>query len=141
MKYSLGFIVIMLSILCTSCKSYQITNESLVEQLKANQTIAPNAYYRQFSLVNYPSNNLTKIKCIDRLGNCVWLYPDKNTSFKLVRKSTRKSVTLYFDTVILQNDTLSGLKSRLVGMQRVFPLSDLEKVIIQAEFPRTELCQ
>lgn len=141
MKYSLGFIVIMLSILFTSCKSYQISNDSLVAQLKANQKIASNDYYRQFSLVNYPSNNLIKIQCVDRLGNCVWLFPDKNTSFKLVRKSTGKSVTLYFDTVILQNDTLSGLKSRLMGMQRIIPLSDLEKIIIQAEFPRTELCQ
>ena len=141
MKFSIIIIVFVISVSLVSCKSYQLTSDSLLEQLKANQTIAPNLYYQNFSLVNYPSNNFQKIKCEDKNGNCVWVFPDKNTTFKLIRKSTGEKVTLYFDTVLLQKDTLSGLKSRLFGGLRIVPLSDLEKVIVGTEFPHTEPCK
>jgi hypothetical protein len=77
------------------------------------------------------------IECVDKNGNHVWLYPDKNTEFIVTRKSTGEKVKVYFDTMIFQNDTLCGLRSRLIGGVRIIPVDDIDKVEISAEFPRT----
>lgn len=46
---------------------------------------------------------------------------------------------MYFDTVILLNDTLYGLKSRIVGGKRVIPVNDISKIEIHAEEPVVEI--
>jgi hypothetical protein len=134
-KATIGF---MLVIILAGCSNYMVSSQSLVSQLKENQKIEKNLYFQQFALIDYPSNNLQKIKCEDKNGNIVWLYPDKNTEFIIVKKSDGKKVKAYFDTVILQNDTLFGLRSRLVGGLRIIPVNDIEKIAIYAEMPRVE---
>jgi len=123
------------------CSNYVVPTQSLVSQLKEHQKIERNVYYQQFSLVDYPSNNLQRIECIDKNGSRVWLYPDKNTEFIFVKKSDGKKVKAYFDTVLFQNDTLVGLRSRLMGGVRVIPVSDIDKVEVYAEFPTVEKVQ
>lgn len=125
-----------LLILISGCANYMIPTESLVYQLKSNQKLERNFYFQQFSLIDYPSNNLRKIKCEDKDGNKVWLYPDKNTEFVFKKKSDGKKVKAYFDTVILQNDTLYGLRSRLVGGLRAIPINDIENITVYAEMPQ-----
>jgi hypothetical protein len=120
------------------CSNYIVPTQSLVTQLKENQKIERNLYFQQFSLIDYPSNNLQRIKCMDKVGNKVWLYPDKNTEFIIVKKSDGKKIKAYFDTVILQNDTLYGLRSRLIGGLRIIPVNDIDKVEVYSEFPKTE---
>jgi hypothetical protein len=133
LKHSFGLLMMLI---LSGCAIYMVPQQSLFSQLKENQRIAPNLYFQQFALVDYPSNNLQKIKCIDKYGTEVWLYPDKNTEFIITRKSDGKDVTTYFDTLILQNDTLYGLRSRLVGGLRIIPVKDVGKVIIYSEVPR-----
>jgi hypothetical protein len=133
LKHSFGLLMMLI---LSGCATYMVPQQSLISQLKENQRIAPNLYFQQFALVDYPSNNLQKIKCIDKYGTEVWLYPDKNTEFIITRKSDGKDVTTYFDTLILQNDTLYGLRSRLVGGLRIIPVKDVGKVIIYSEVPR-----
>jgi len=128
-------ILLTVMILLSGCANYRISTQSLVSQMKENQKIKKSA------LTDYPSNNLQKIKCEDKNGNKVWLYPDKNTEFIIVKKSDGKKVQAYFDTVILQNDTLFGLKSRLLGGLRIVPVSDIDKITISAEMPRIDIVQ
>lgn len=132
----LPFVIIF--VCCTGCASYTIQTAHLVDQLRKNQQIGPNERLQQFSLIDYPSNNLDRIKCRDKHGNEVWLYPDKNTEFIVTTKSSGKKVKAYFDTVIFQGDTLYGLRSRLAGGLRKIPVDDIDKITIRAEFPGTE---
>lgn len=136
MLKNIGIIGIL--IVLGSCSSYIVSTQSMVSQLKDNQDIKVNTYFQQFSLIDYPSNNLEKIKCVDKNGLSVWLYPDKNTEFIFVKKSDGKKVKAYFDTVIFQNDTIFGLRSRLVGGLREIPVNDIEKIEIYSEFPKIE---
>jgi hypothetical protein len=129
---------ILIIFILTGCASYSIQTKNLVDQLKEKQKIAPNAYFQQFSVIDYPSNNLDRIKCQDKDGKYVWLYPDKNTGFEFITKSTGKKIKAYFDTVIFQNDTLFGLRSRLIGGLRAIPISDIDKITIYAEMPKVE---
>jgi hypothetical protein len=135
LKITIGLSLV---IFLAGCANYMVSTQSLVSQLKENQKIEKNLYFHQFALIDYPSNNLQKIKCEDKNGNKVWLYPDKNTEFIIVKKSDGKKVKAYFDTVILQNDTLYGLRSRLVGGLRIIPINDIEKITVYAEMPRIE---
>lgn len=135
LKTTIGLTLV---IFLTACANYMVSTPSLVSQLKENQKIKKNIYFQQFALIDYPSNNLQKIKCVDKNGNKVWLYPDKNTEFIFVKKSDGKKIKAYFDTVILQNDTLYGLRSRLVGGLRIIPVNDIEKITVYTEMPRIE---
>jgi len=119
------------------CSYYTIPTQSFISQIKGNQKIEENMYYQSFALIDYPSNNLERIKCVDKKGNTVWLYPDKNTEF-CFKKSNGEKIKAYFDTVILQNDTVFGLRSRLMGGLRIIPVNDIDEVTVRAEFPRTE---
>ena len=139
MKTLKTILVLTLMIFLSGCASYMVSVQSFVSQLKENQKIETNLYFQNFALIDYPSNNLTKIKCEEKNGTKVWLYPDKNTEFVIVKKSDGKRVRAYFDTVIFQNDTIYGLRSRLIGGLRIVPVSDIEKIIITDEMPQIDI--
>ena len=135
MKFKLTIVAI--SFLFTSCASFTLSKESLLQQLKEHQKIEKQRNFNSMGM-DYYSNNLTKIKCVDKNGQEVWLSPGKNMNFKITKLSDNKTVTMYFDTVLLQNDTLYGLKSRIVGGKRRIPVSDIGKVQINSEEPNVE---
>jgi len=126
------------AVILSGCASYTVTTESLTTQLENNQDPSVKTHFTPYTVTDYPSNNLSRIKCVDIKGNQVWLYPDKNTEFRITRRSTDNKVRAYFDTLILKNDTLFGLRSRIIGGLRVVPVADIEKIEIYAEMPRTE---
>ncbi|MFT3795244.1 hypothetical protein [Flavobacterium sp.] len=85
----------------------------------------------------YDSNGLEKIRCVNQSGQEVWLYGGKNINFKVTTLDGKKQ-TMYFDTVYWQNDTIFGLKSRIVGGKRVIPVSQIATVGINAEEAETK---
>ena len=131
-------LTLILMTILTGCATYSIQPKSLVDQLKTFQVIKTNEYFQKFSAIEYPSNNLEKIECEDKKGNSVWLYPDKNTEFIFTTKSTGEKVKAYFDTVLFHNDTIYGLRSRLLGGLRIIPVSDIDKISIYSEIPKIE---
>jgi len=92
-----------------------------------------------FFASRYDANNIRKVLCRDKAGNLLYLFPDYNTQLEITTKSTKESVKMYFNTVFFEGDKLVGLRSRIVpGMSREVTLSDIDKIEIYAEFPRTE---
>lgn len=138
MKKQYYIVTYILIIILTGCATFSVQTKSLVDQLTTFQIIETNEYFQKFSAFEYPSNNLEKIECEDKKGNYVWLYPDKNTEFIFTTKSTGKKVKAYFDTVIFYNDTIYGLRSRLLGGLRIIPVSDIDKISIYSEIPKIE---
>lgn len=134
---SISYLLVILVLLgLSACATYTAEKESLVNTLRQGETTE----VRDFSSLGlkYPSNDISRIECIDKDGNAIWLYPDKNTSFVIQRKSDGKKTSVYYNTLFLQNDTLYGLKSRIVGGQRKIPLNDVDKIFVTAEIPKTE---
>lgn len=130
-------IFITFSILFSSCSSYTISKESLITQLKENQNVARESNVSSLG-TNYYSNNIKKIKCVNKNGQEVWLYSGKNMNLKITNLSTKKSLSMYFDTVYFQNDSLFGLKSRILGGKRTISTNDIGKVVINVEEAITE---
>jgi len=123
---------ILISLLVASCATFTLSKESLVEQLKDNQKVAKTSNALSLG-TEYYSNQLQKIKCTAKNGKEVYLYTAKNMNCIITKTSTGKTVNLYFDTVYIKNDTLFGLKSRIVGGKRNVPLNDISKIVIQTE--------
>lgn len=120
----------------TGCATFSISKESFVSQLQQNQYVE-REHNNSSVGIGYDSNGMDKIKCIDKNGKEVWLYADKNVSFRINRLSGGAS-TLYFDTVYVKNDTVYGLVSRIAGGKRRIALSDVDNIAINAEAPHTK---
>lgn len=130
---------------CTA--NYYVTPDNFVNQVAENQYKSenPTGFYVVSPLAalffnsKYDANNIRKVLCKDKEGNLIYLYPDRNTQIEITSKSTNDVVKMYFDTVFFESNKLVGLRSRLVpGMTREIALTDIEKIEIYAEFPRTE---
>jgi hypothetical protein len=128
--------IAVVSILISGCSSYSVPKESFLTQLQDLQELKREHNVNSVG-TGYDSNGIKKFKCIDKSGKEVWLYGGKNVNFKITN-SAGESVTMYFDTVFLQNDTVFGLKSRIVGGKRKIPVSEIVAVGINAEEAITE---
>ena len=130
-------ICFLLLCLLTSCASYTIEPLSLADQLKSNQKPNEPNKLQNITHVKYKSNNLSKIKCIDKNGKEVWLKVDGNTMVQFKKKDGTYTQA-YFESVTLSNDTLYSIESRIAGGHQVTLLEQIENAKIKAEFPKTE---
>lgn len=128
MKYILFFSFLII----TSCASYTVSKQSLIEQLQENKGINKTRNVASLGTA-YSSNNLTKIKCFDKNGKEVIINADKNTTFAITNATTAKTVNLYFDTVYISNDSIIGLKSRILGGKRSTALNDISNIQVKTE--------
>ncbi|MDA8414704.1 MAG: hypothetical protein M0023_13075 [Desulfobacteraceae bacterium] len=137
-----------LILLTTGCTAnYYVTPDEFINQVAEKQykTVNPTGFYVVSPLASlffnqkYDANNIRKVLCRDKDGNLLYLVPDRNTQLEITSKSTNDVVKMYFDTVFFEKNKLVGLRSRLVpGMTREIALTDIEKIEIYSEFPRTE---
>jgi hypothetical protein len=130
-------ILLIISQVIVGCSNYSISKTSLIAQLEASQDGSIVKHFTPFTVTEYPSNNLKRIKCVDEDGCEIWLIPDKNTQFIVTRKSDKKEFRAYFDTLILKENVLHGLRSRIMKMPWSLHLDEVEKIVVYAEFPKT----
>jgi hypothetical protein len=134
----------LLAILCAlaliGCKTYMVTPESFRQQFAQTDSaalqsthikapalgLAPGSY-----TIQYLANNLTSIKVIDKKGAEVRL--DNSPSLEMrVTLANGKRKYMYFDTAVIQNDTLYGRKSRYFsGLDQKIAFKDIRKIEIQ----------
>lgn len=140
MKTKLITILVILS-LVLSCKNYSIPVESFREQMTApgseklreveiNHPLIYSSSSSKRNLI-YKANSLKSIVVIDKNGNKFKLENSPKLEMRITRKNGKKYVLL-FDTVIVENDTLKGARSRIMeNLRREIPLSDIEHILIQ----------
>ncbi len=132
-KYSLLSLAVFL--LVASCKTYTVPVDSFREQMigetsenmKKVQVNNPLFY----SNIRYNSNNIKRIIVTDKDGNRTYL--DNSPSIEMrVTQLNGKRNNFYFDTVVLENDTLKGGKSRFAKSWRnEIPMDSIAKIEIQ----------
>jgi len=118
-----------------SCKTYTIPVESFREQMtkSGNEKMRdveinnPTSY----SNLKYQANSVKSIVVVDKNGNNVEIENSPKLEMRITRKNGKKYILL-FDTVIVENDTLKGARSRIIqNLRREIPLDDIEKIEIQ----------
>jgi hypothetical protein len=131
-------------LLTTGCTAnFYVTPDDFIAQVaesqKRNQGMVFIPAAPLFFASRYDANNIQRVLCRDKEGNLLYLFPDRNTQIEITSKSTNELVKMYFDTVFFEGNKLVGLRSRIVpGMSRAIALTDIDKIEIYAEFPRTE---
>jgi len=120
-----------------SCKTYTVSVDSFrkqminakTENLKEVEINNPSPYMHQN--IGYLANGIKTIIVIDKNGNKVELENSPKLEMRITKKNGKKNILL-FDTIIVENDTLKGARSRLLqNLRREIPLNDIEKIEIQ----------
>lgn len=131
-KISVGIVVLFLLF---SCKTYTIPTDSFRNQMigstsksMTNSEINNPVFSKN---IRYSSNNIDQIEVVDKKGKIFYL--DNSPSIEMrVTDLNGKKYQLYFDTVILENDTLKGGRSRFVqGLKREIPMENILKIEVQ----------
>ncbi|WP_405572821.1 hypothetical protein [Winogradskyella sp. Asnod2-B02-A] len=126
----LGFILLLFS-----CKTYTIPVESFRKQMteSGNEKLRDVEINNPISYWNlkYQASSVKSIVVVDKNGNNVELENSPKLEMRITRKSGKKYILL-FDTVIVENDTLKGARSRMFqNLRREIPLKDVEQIEIQ----------
>ncbi|WP_042491705.1 hypothetical protein [Aequorivita sublithincola] len=122
-------------LLIISCNTYTIPVESFREQMigETSESIREvqisNPLF--YSDIKYNSNNLKRIIVTDKDGKRTYL--DNSPSIEMrVTDVSGKKYNFYFDTVILENDTLKGGRSRFAKvLDRQIPMDSVVKIEVQ----------
>lgn len=136
LMYLAGF-----SLLVISCKTYTVPVDSFRDQMKVEgpeklKTVEIDhpVFYSTSSPrgnMQYQANTIKSIEVQDKKGNKVRLLNSPKLEMRIHRKDGKKNI-LFFDTVVVENDTLKGARSRIMqNLRREIALSDIAKIEIQ----------
>jgi len=120
--------------LLTSCVTYHVTTQSLLEQFVAvHQEMKPNIPV--FPLVFLPGvvegNDLKRIKVLDKKDSVHYIYVTNRTGVRITKLDCTKT-TFYFDTMIIKDSTITGCKTHFVPSHiKPIKLSNIKKIEIQ----------
>ena len=133
---------ILITIVCftlISCKTYTISPQSFKEQfigidstaLKATKMNSSFPYTFNGINLTYSSNNIKNIFVVNKQGEKE-IIPNSPAIEMRVTLKNNKKYHFYFDTVILQNDTLTGGRSRFMPkLVRKIPFDSIIKIEVQ----------
>ena len=85
-------------------------------------------FYRN---IKYTSNNIDRLIVTDKNGNKIYLNNSPSIEMRVTHRNGKK-YHFYFDTIILENDTLKGGRSRFAqNLTRAIPMDSILKIEIQ----------
>ena len=122
MKRSLIAFAALGMFLLSGCATYHISTQSLAEQFASSGTEAK---------INVNGNDLRTVTVLDKKGTKEELFVTRSTGMKITKKNG-KHTTVYFDTILLTDSTLSGCKTHFFN-SRIKPIkfADISKIELQ----------
>ena len=124
-----------LAILMISCKTYTISPENFKKQINDSNTknikdVEVNDPINKFSSIKYKANSLKYLNVYDKNGTLKFVQNSPSVEIRVTLKDgTRK--TFYLDTVTLENDTLKGEKSKILGLENKVSFKEIVKIEVQ----------
>lgn len=120
--------------LFVSCKTYELTPLSLKTQL-ANSSVEERGVKLNNASIffnsTYMAVGLDSLEVYDKKGKIFYLQNSPSIEMRLINNEGEK-FTMYFDTVVIKNDTLTGSRSRFIsGIKHKVPFSTISKVFVQ----------
>ncbi|MEW6773676.1 MAG: hypothetical protein AB1304_06740 [Bacteroidota bacterium] len=111
-------VVISTLILFTSCATYYLTQQSLVEQVINSQPEKKVTVAIVFPIIIpgvVTGNSLREIKVKDKKGNEVILPVTNRTAIRITQNNGKRT-TFYLNTLIIQDSMITGKKDHFIGM-------------------------
>ena len=140
-KLTLKITGIIVLLFLFSCKTYTISPESFREQMKnansssmkevnINNPLKPLLPLLPLN-ITYSSNNINHLIVKNKEGIEMLLDNSPAIEMRVTHRNGKKYI-VYFDTVILENDTLKGGRSRTIqGITRQIPMDSIIKIEVQ----------
>jgi hypothetical protein len=121
-------------VMLNSCATYHISTKSLIEQLtettkekKVNMIVA----FPFFIPGVVTGNSLTEINVLDKNEQPYTIKVKRETAIRITKKDGKKS-TFYFDTLIIEDSTITGKKDHFLGINiKPINLNHIEKIELQ----------
>jgi PBP1b-binding outer membrane lipoprotein LpoB len=118
----------------SGCATYHLTTQSLLKQFadtqqekKVNFIIAPPFMFP--GIVN--GNSLREIKVLDSKEQEQVITVTNHTGIRITKKDGKRS-TFYFDTLLIQDSTITGKKDHFFGMNiKPINLNSIQKIELQ----------
>jgi hypothetical protein len=133
-RKSIIWILFVSSFMMTSCMTYHITTQSLLQQLANTQPEKKINILVAFPIV-FPGivngNSLTEVKVLDNHEHETIIPVSRQTGVRITKKDgTRK--TFYFDTLLVQDSTITGKNDHFFGVN-ITPinLNNIDKIELQ----------
>jgi len=127
-------LTILVGVLMGSCKTYTISPESLKSQLLESGNIRQEVEINNpllYGNIRYKANAIGHLSISDRDGNRLLMPNSPALEMRITQKNGKRNI-FYFDTVILENDSLKGSKSRFIpGLTGSIPFDSIVKIEIQ----------
>ncbi len=101
-------------LLFLGCTTYRMPVESLRTQLEGASISPVHVQGPMGGRYTYPANDIRTITCFDKKGRPVELRNGPSIEARLTTRDGRRRI-LYFDRLMLRNDTLIGSPSRFAG--------------------------
>jgi hypothetical protein len=133
MKSKIFTIGLLLTII--SCKTYTIPTDSFKNQFTKTENIQEKEVEINNPLLygnlKYSANNIKTLNVIDKNGNKITIPNSPSLEMRITHKNGKKYL-FYFDTIILENDTLKGSRSRFIpNLTRKIPFDSIAKIEVQ----------
>lgn len=122
------------------CTNHYLTKQMLLEQVIPEEDLkkgvvtmyAPAGSIMIPMGVNYRANRLSKILCYNEKEQKVYVSVNQNTQL-IVTDKHGDVHKFYLDTIYLSGDSLYGLRSRILGLERSIPIGQIEKIEVYTE--------
>jgi hypothetical protein len=134
LKYLPLIIITALTLSITSCTTYYIPIDSFKQQLPSLEKSAPlrkvTALDPFGSKSTYSIYPIDSVRCVDKNGKWFLL---KNSPALEIRFTdiNNKKTTFYFDHVYVIRDSITGLRSHILGLKKTIPLNTVKTIEIQ----------
>lgn len=124
-----------LLLLVVSCKTYTISPENFKKQFVTDNanTLTDVRIDNPLSTLNdikYQANSLKYLNVYDKNGQLNYIRNSPSTEIRVTLINGSKKI-FYLDTVVIENDTLKGSKSRLLGIRDKVPFNHIVKIEVQ----------
>ena len=122
-----------LSLLFTSCATYHLSTESLVQQMADTKPEKKYIYAPGFPFIPFSvkGNDLQTVKCLDKNGKEAVITITNRTSVRITRTDSSHTV-FYFNTLLIQDSTITGSKTHFFEAHfKPIKLRDVAKIELQ----------
>ncbi len=116
----------------TSCRVYTVSPEKLKYQFDKSNNIdlKENRTENNKVIVRYNYDIIDSILVKDKKGKEKYLLNSPTILTRITEKSKKKHV-FYFDTLIIDNDSLTGYRSLILKLKRKIPFKNITKIELQ----------
>src|SRR5689334_10453492 len=124
---------ILIAMGCCSCKTYYLSPGSLKEQFEgidSSKLVDVETHGPLGEVYRYQANPIKVIRCVDSQGRPVNITNGPAIEMRITHQN--KKTIFYFDRVMVNDSTVTGVRSRFIGsLTATIPLKDISKIEVQ----------